>query len=152
MAGKRRESAEKQPGKCRKTGEHMPSATREFPPPHRHSQPPSFSYRCSKVIHGWRGEPKDYSPQPAVSNFAPPKNSPVNNTAFPATMPGITPGPEDESSPQNVARFNEDFRSGSRCFDAKELSEPFACPSRRQRRTCYKDFPPSKPACSKKIK
>ena len=31
---------------------------------------PNDQYRTSEVIHGWRGERSETSPQPAVNNFA----------------------------------------------------------------------------------
>src|SRR5882762_4460120 len=71
----------------------------------------SLPYSPSKVIHRWRGDVPT-SPQPAVSNFAAPKNLAVNNSTFTRTVQVNTPGPEDEYRYLNARRFSRDFRSG----------------------------------------
>ena len=81
-------------------------------PPPRRSSFSSFPYSRSAVIHGWRGELHQHSPQPAVNNCAPPKFFTVNNFIFTCTIAVNTPGPEDECCFLNARRLTEDFRSG----------------------------------------
>lgn len=80
-----------------------------------HLPPPPlalFPYSRSAVIHRWRGELHQHSPQPAVNNCAPPKLFTVNNFIFTCTIAVNTPGPEDECRFLNARRLTGDFRSG----------------------------------------
>jgi hypothetical protein len=73
---------------------------------------PLLPYSRSAVIHRWRGELPQHSPQPAVNNCAPPKLFTVNNFIFTCTIAVNTPGPEDECCCLNARRLTGDFRSG----------------------------------------
>jgi hypothetical protein len=90
-----------------------------------------------------------HSPQTAVNNCAPPKNFTVNNSTFARRIKANTSGPEDEYRFLNVRRFTGEFRSGPGALMQRNSQSLSPARQARQRRTFYKDFHPSRPACSK---